>query len=130
MNTISVVLTQGQYQKMKFPARARRVTLEPCVPMASSARSRAPRGSDLGFVAEREGFEPPGHLHARLLSRSFPAHADHPVCRRPARQGAGQAKPVKVQRCARSLASPPSHPVSSCLACKSVYKLGAGRAIR
>jgi hypothetical protein len=24
--------------------------------------------------------------------------ADHPVCRRPARQGAGEAKPVKVQR--------------------------------
>ena len=25
-------------------------------------------------------------------------HADHPVCRRPARQGAGQPKPVKMQR--------------------------------
>src|SRR5215510_14830809 len=36
---------------------------------------------------------------ARLLRA--PAHAcpaDHPVCRRPARQGAGQAKPVKMQR--------------------------------
>ena len=29
------------------------------------------QASDLGFVAEREGFEPPGHLHARLLSRQL-----------------------------------------------------------
>jgi hypothetical protein len=31
----------------------------------------------------------------------YAAHAcpaDHPVCRRPARQGAGRAKPVKMQR--------------------------------
>ncbi len=28
-------------------------------------------GPDLDFVAEREGFEPPGHLHARLLSRQL-----------------------------------------------------------
>ncbi len=35
-----------------------------------------------------------------------------------------------ARRCARSLASPPSHHVSSCLVYKSVYQLGAGRAVR
>src|SRR5215471_6787885 len=34
-----------------------------------------------------------GMSHARLFT-------DHPVCRRPARQGAGRAKPVKMQRLA------------------------------
>jgi hypothetical protein len=34
-----------------------------------------------------------------------------------------------VRRCARSLASPPSHPVSLCLVYKSVYQPGAGRAV-
>jgi hypothetical protein len=29
---------------------------------------------------------------------AYACSADHPVCRRPARQGAGQAKPVKMQR--------------------------------
>ena len=36
-----------------------------------------------------------------LALRGGGAHtcpADHPVCRRPARQGAGEAKPVKMQR--------------------------------
>ena len=32
----------------------------------------------------------------RARARTCPA--DHPVCRRPARQGAGRAKPVKMQR--------------------------------
>ena len=38
-----------------------------------------------GFVAEREGFEPPGHLHARLLSRQLQStrlcHRSQPVRR-------------------------------------------------
>jgi hypothetical protein len=38
---------------------------------------------------------------AHVMSWDAPAYAcsaDHPVCRRPARQGAGRAKPVKMQR--------------------------------
>src|SRR5215468_11827703 len=39
-----------------------------------------------GFVAEREGFEPPGRLHARLLSRQLQStrlcHRSQPVRRR------------------------------------------------
>ncbi len=38
---------------------------------------------------------PPLTVNA-LLAHACPT--DHPVCRRPARQGAGRAKPVKMQR--------------------------------
>jgi hypothetical protein len=60
-----------------FPMRGRCRLLhaQPSTSSATHGLVSAPRITIIsltcGYVAEREGFEPPGRLHARLLSRSL-----------------------------------------------------------